>query len=160
MKTKINELCRAAGIATAYQLQKKTDLSPSQAARLYKDEVEAMSLSVLEKLCNTLKCSPDDIFGYNEPQTVKPQIPKPDAEKPAEQPQPLETTASGKGITTEQVAQRLKPIAGKILSKKRITEYINEGKLKSTQHGKRSPHLVSEVDYLEFEAWYRESKNL
>jgi DNA-binding Xre family transcriptional regulator len=56
------------GLPTA----KKTDLSPSQAARLYKDEVKAISLSVLEKLCNTLKCSPDDVFGYNEPQTVEP----------------------------------------------------------------------------------------
>jgi DNA-binding Xre family transcriptional regulator len=160
MKTKINELCRAAGIATAYQLQKKTDLSPSQAARLYKDEVEAISLSVLERLCNTLKCSPNDIFGYNEPQTVKPQMPKPDARKPAKQPQTPETTASGNGMTTEQVAQRLEPIAGKILSKKRITEYINEGKLKSTQHGDRSPHLISESDYVEFESWYRENKKL
>ncbi len=160
MKTKINELCRAAGITTAYQLQKKTDLSPSQAARLYKDEVEAISLSVLEKLCNTLECSPNDIFGYNEPQTVKPQIPKPDAKKPAGQPEPLETTASGKLMTTKQVAERLEPIAGKVLSKKRITEYINEGKLESTQHGKRSPHLISEADYLEFETWYRQSKNI
>jgi DNA-binding Xre family transcriptional regulator len=160
MKTKINELCRAAGIATAYQLQKKTDLSPSQAARLYKDEVEAISLSVLEKLCNTLKCSPNDIFGYNEPQTVKPQLPKPDAGKPAKPPQTLETTASSKGMTTEQVAQRLEPIAGKILSKKRITECINKGILKSTQHGKRSPHLISEADYLAFEPLYRQSKKL
>lgn len=64
METKINELCRAASITTAYQLQIKAQLSPSQAARLYKDEVEAISLSVLEKLCNTLECSPDDIFGY------------------------------------------------------------------------------------------------
>jgi hypothetical protein len=63
-------------------------------------------------------------------------------------------------MTTEQVAQRLEPIAGKILSTKRVTEYINEGNLKSTQHGKRSPHLISEADYLEFEAWYRQSKNL
>jgi transposase len=68
--------------------------------------------------------------------------------------------ASAKGMTTEQVAQRLKPIAGKILSKKRITEYINEGNLESTQQGKRSPHLISESDYVEFESWYRENKKL
>jgi hypothetical protein len=62
-------------------------------------------------------------------------------------------------MTTEQVAQRLEPIAKKILSKKRVTEYINKGILKSTQHGNRSPHLISEADYLQFEAWYRQSKN-
>ncbi len=158
MKTKINELCRAAGIATAYQLQKKTDLSPSQAARLYKDKVEAISLSVLEKLCNTLKCSPNDIFGYNEPQTVKPQLPKPDVRKPTEQPQTPETTASGKGMTTEQVARRLEPIAGKVLSSRRILDYAKAGKLKSEQSGNRTARSFSEVDYLEFESWYRRQK--
>jgi DNA-binding Xre family transcriptional regulator len=160
MKTKINELCRAAGIATAYQLQKKTDLSPSQAARLYKDEVEAISLSVLEKLCNTLKCSPDDIFGYNELQTVKPQLSKPDAGKPAKQPQTLETTASDKGMTTEQVAQRLEPFAGKVLSNRRILDYVKSGELKSEQSGNRTARFFSEADYIEFEAWYCQSKNL
>jgi DNA-binding Xre family transcriptional regulator len=160
MKTKINELCRAVGITTAYQLQKKMDLSPSQAARLYKDKVEAMSLSVLEKLCNTLKCSPDDIFGYNEPQTVKPQLPKLDAGKPAKPPQTLETTASDKRMTTEQVAQRLEPIAGKVLSNRRILDYVKAGKLRSEQSGNRTARFFSEADYLEFEAWYRQSRNL
>jgi DNA-binding Xre family transcriptional regulator len=160
MKTKINELCRAAGIATAYQLQKKTDLSPSQAARLYKDEVEAISLSVLEKLCNTLKCSPDDIFGYDGPQTVKPQLPKLDAGKPAKQPQTLETTASDKRMTTEDVAQRLEPIARKVLSNRRILDYVKAGKLKSEQRGNRTARFFSEADYIEFESWYRQSKNL
>lgn len=65
MKTKINELCRAANVTTAYQLQKLCNLSPSQAARIFNDKVEAISLSVLETLCNSLKCSPNDIFGYD-----------------------------------------------------------------------------------------------
>ncbi len=158
MKTKINELCRAAGIATAYQLQKKTDLSPSQAARLYRDEVEAISLSVLEKLCNTLKCSPNDIFGYNEPQTVEPQLPKPDARKPASTSETPKTMASGNGMTTEQVARRLEPIAGKVLSSRRILDYAKAGKLKSEQSGNRTARSFSEVDYLEFESWYRRQK--
>jgi DNA-binding Xre family transcriptional regulator len=158
MKTKINELSKAAGITTAYQLQKKTDLSPSQAARLYKDEVEAISLSVLEKLCDTLKCSPNDIFGYNEPQTVKPQTVKVDTEKPASQPGTPQTIASAKGMTTEQVARRLEPIAGKILSNRRILDYVKVGKLKSEQSGNRTARFFSELNYLEFESWYRQSK--
>ena len=64
MKTRINELCRAANVTTAYQLQKLCQLSPSQAARLYNDKVEAISLSVLETLCKALKCTPNDIFGH------------------------------------------------------------------------------------------------
>jgi hypothetical protein len=130
------------------------------AYRAFANDIKQFTPQTLKALCDALKCSPNDIFGYNEPQTVKPQLPKPDARKPAKQPQTLETTASDKRMTTEQVAQRLEPIAGKILSTKRVTEYINEGNLKSTQHGKRSPHLISEADYLEFEAWYRQSKNL
>jgi DNA-binding Xre family transcriptional regulator len=160
MKTKINELSKAAGIMTAYQLQKKTDLSPSQAARLYRDEVEAISISVLEKLCDALQTSPNAIFGYNEPQTVKrPLVPR-DTQKPARQPETLKTMVSAKGMTTEQVAIRLEPIAGKVLSNRRILDYVKAGNLKSQQSGKRTARFFSEADYLEFEAWYRQSKNL
>jgi DNA-binding Xre family transcriptional regulator len=160
MKLQIKEICEAQGIKSAYELAKRTKLNMPTAYRAFANDIKQFTPQTLKALCDALKCSPNDIFGYNEPQTVKPQLPKPDARKPAKQPQTLETTASDKRMTTEQVAQRLEPIAGKILSTKRVTEYINEGNLKSTQHGKRSPHLISEADYLEFEAWYRQSKNL
>jgi hypothetical protein len=62
-------------------------------------------------------------------------------------------------MTTEQVAKRLEPIAEKILSNRRILDYVKEGKLKSHQSGKRTARFFSEADYLEFENWYRESKN-
>jgi DNA-binding Xre family transcriptional regulator len=159
MKTKINELSKAAGIMTAYQLQKKTDFSPSQAARLYRDEVEAISISVLEKLCDALETSPNAIFGYNEPQTVKPQSVPRDAEKPASNPETLKTMASAKGMTTEQVAKRLEPLAGKILSPRRILDYVKLGKLKSEQSGKRTARFFNESNYLLFETWYRQSKD-
>jgi DNA-binding Xre family transcriptional regulator len=159
MKTKINELSKAAGIMTAYQLQKKTDFSPSQAARLYRDEVEAISISVLEKLCDVLETSPNAIFGYNEPQMAKrPSVPR-DTQKPARQPETLKTMVSDKGMTTQQVAIRLEPIAGKVLSNRRILDYVKAGNLKSQQSGKRTARVFSEADYLEFEVWYRQSKN-
>jgi DNA-binding Xre family transcriptional regulator len=151
MKTKIKELCQAAGITTAYQLQKKTDLSPSQAARLYRDEVEAISLSVLEKLCVVLDCEPNDIFGYNEPQTAKPQTVKVSAEKPASKPGTPKKAASIEGmLTLQQVADRLN------VSRKSVNDYVNKGKLKATK-GKQNHNFVSEADYLEFEAWYKEN---
>jgi DNA-binding Xre family transcriptional regulator len=159
MKTKINELSKAAGITTAYQLQKKTDLSPSQAARLYRDEVEAISISVLEKLCDALQTSPNDIFGYVEPQKVKrPSVPG-GAKRAAAEPPTFQESTSVKGMTTEQVAKRLEPIAGKTLSKRRILDYVKLGKLKSEQSGNRTARFFSEADYLEFEAWYRQSKD-
>jgi DNA-binding Xre family transcriptional regulator len=160
MKLRIKEICEVQGIKSAYELAKRTKLNMPTAYRAFANDIKQFTPQTLKALCDALKCSPNDIFDYNEPQTVKPQMPKPDAGKPAKPPQTLETTASDKRMTTEDVAQRLKPIAGKVLSTKRITEYINEGNLKSTQHGKRSPHLISEADYLEFEAWYRQSKKL
>jgi DNA-binding Xre family transcriptional regulator len=160
MKTKINELSKAAGIMTAYQLQKKTDLSPSQAARLYRDEVEGISISVLEKLCDALETSPNGIFGYDEPQTVKRTSVPRDTEKPASNPETPKPMVSDKGMTTEQVAKRLEPLAGKILSPRRILDYVKLGKLKSEQSGKRTARVFSEADFFEFEAWYRKSKKL
>jgi DNA-binding Xre family transcriptional regulator len=159
MKTKINELSKAAGITTAYQLQKKTDLSPSQAARLYRDEVEAISISVLEKLCDALQTSPNDIFGYVEPQKVKRPLVPDGAKKVAAELPTFQESTSGKGMTTEQVANRLEPIAGKVLSNRRILDYVKAGKLKSEQSGNRTARFFSEADYLEFESWYRQSKN-
>ncbi len=151
---------------TAYQVAKSTGLHQSVVSKLRRNEAKMIALDVLDRLCDELDCKPSDLIvhqsskPYNAPQTVKPQSVPRDTEKPASNPETPKTMASGKGITTEQVAQRLEPFAGKILSKKRITEYINEGNLKSTQHGKRSPHLISEADYLQFESWYRQSKNL
>ncbi len=158
MKTKINELCRAVGITTAYQLQKATDLSPSQAARLYKDDVEAISLSVLEKLCDTLKCSPNAILGYDAPDAAKPQIAHPDAEKRSKRPETPKKAAPGDGMTVQQVRERLEAATGKKLSRERINNYITNGTLRTTQPGgKGTPHIISEADYLEFEAWYKEN---
>ncbi len=160
MKTKINELSKAAGITTAYQLQKKTDLSPSQAARLYRDEVEAISISVLEKLCDALQTSPNNIFGYVEPQEVKRPLVPAVAKKVATEPPTFQESTSGKGMTTQQVAKRLEPIAGKILSNRRILDYVKSGELKSEQSGNRTARFFSEADYLEFENLYRRSKDI
>jgi hypothetical protein len=37
---------------------------------------------------------------------------------------------------------------------------VKSGKLKSEQSGNRTARFFSEADYLEFETWYRQSKNL
>jgi excisionase family DNA binding protein len=76
MNTRIKELCIAANVTTAYQLQKLCDISPSQATRLFNDKVEAISLSVLKTLCNRLKCSPNDLFGYDVASASVPELSK------------------------------------------------------------------------------------
>jgi excisionase family DNA binding protein len=147
MKTKINELSKAAGITTAYQLQKKTDLSPSQAARLYRDEVEAISISVLEKLCDALETSPNDIFGYVEPQiaeTAKITKDIPNAEKPAKQPGTPQTTGTeSDSMTVGEVISYL----GK--SESSVLRYIKKYGLKAEKIGQSWKILRKDV--LEFE---------
>jgi hypothetical protein len=124
-----------------------------------------IALDVLDRLCDELDCKPSDLIAHqsskphNVPPTVKPQSVPAHTEKPASQPGTPQITVSGKGMTTEQVAKRLEPIAGKILSNRRILDYVKAGKLKSEQSGNRTARFFSEADYLEFESWYRQSKN-
>jgi DNA-binding Xre family transcriptional regulator len=159
MKLQIKEICEAQGIKSAYELAKRTKLNMPTAYRAFANDIKQFTPQTLKALCDALKCSPNDIFGYNAPQTVRPQTVKVDAEKPASKPQTSKTIASAKGMTTGQVAKRLEPIAGKILSNRRILDYAKAGKLKSEQSGNRTARFFSEADYLEFESWYRQSKD-
>jgi DNA-binding Xre family transcriptional regulator len=159
MKLQIKEICEAQGIKSAYELAKRTKLNMPTAYRAFANDIKQFTPQTLKALCDALKCSPDDIFGYNAPQKVKrPLVPR-DKQKPASNSETPKIMASAKGMTTEQVAKRLEPIAGKVLSNRRILDYVQAGKLKSEQSGKRTARFFSEADYLEFETWYRESKN-
>ncbi len=159
MKLQIKEICEAQGIKSAYELAKRTKLNMPTAYRAFANDIKQFTPQTLKALCDALKCSPDDIFGYNAPQKAKrPLVPR-DTQKPATKPETSKTMVSAKGMTTEQVAERLAPIAEKILSPRRILDYVKLGKLKSQQSGKRTARFFSEADYLEFEAWYRQSKD-
>ncbi len=159
MKLQIKEICEAQGIKSAYELAKRTKLNMPTAYRAFANDIKQFTPQTLKALCDAFKCSPNDIFGYNEPQKAKrPLVPR-DTQKPASNPETPKTIASAKGMTTEQVAERLAPIAGKVLSSRRILDYVQAGKLKSQQSGNRTARFFSEADYLEFENWYRESKN-
>jgi len=158
MKLQIKEICEAQGIKSAYELAKRTKLNMPTAYRAFANDIKQFTPQTLEALCDALQTSPNDIFGYVEPQKVKrPSVPD-EAKKAATEPPTFQESTFGKGMTTEQVAQRLEPIAGKILSNRRILDYVKSGKLKSEQSGNRTARFFSEADYLEFETWYRQSK--
>jgi excisionase family DNA binding protein len=154
MKTKINELCRAANVTTAYQLQKLCNLSPSQAARIFNDKVEAISLSVLETLCNSLKCSPNDIFGYDVA-PVKADKPKQKGVLWAGKPPGeswknsvldiVQSSSDNELLSTVQVAARLN------VSRKSVNDYIISGKLRAVK-GKQNHNFIRESDLLAFMA--------
>jgi DNA-binding Xre family transcriptional regulator len=59
---KIRERCLAVGITTAYQLQKAAQLSPSTAARFFKNDVTKLSLDALGRLCDALDCEAGVLF--------------------------------------------------------------------------------------------------
>ncbi len=64
MKIEVNikKIANSWGIKTAYQLQKKVKLSPSNASRLYNAQVKQISLDTLGKLCEALECELGDMF--------------------------------------------------------------------------------------------------
>jgi len=62
--TRIKEIAEKRGITNAYQLQKATELPPSMAARLFRDEVDMIALRTLDRLCAALKCKPNDLLRY------------------------------------------------------------------------------------------------
>jgi DNA-binding Xre family transcriptional regulator len=64
IEVKIREIAEARGIATAYQLQKALDVSPSVAARLWRGEITKIGLDTLENLCRALKSRPDKLLVY------------------------------------------------------------------------------------------------
>jgi len=70
MKVKINirAIAKRQGVKTAYQLQKRAGLSPSNAAKLYRNDIVQISIATLGKLCETLDCEPSDLFKIPAPE--------------------------------------------------------------------------------------------
>lgn len=64
IKTHIREMAEKRGITTAYQLQKALGISPSVAARLWKDDFEFISRTSLNRLCKLLKCRPSNLITF------------------------------------------------------------------------------------------------
>jgi DNA-binding Xre family transcriptional regulator len=64
IKTRIREVAEKRKITSGYQLGKLLGLSPSMAARLWKDDVKMIDLTTLNRLCNELRCKPADLLYY------------------------------------------------------------------------------------------------
>jgi putative transcriptional regulator len=158
---KLDELLTERNL-TAYALAKKTGLHQSVISKIRRNESQALRLDVLDKLCAALECQPGDLLAYDN-RTATRNI---DATRNAITTRNIDATRNGDAtrnqkqlslsnsdglLTLAQVAERLG------LSRKRVNDYVNKGKLPVTK-GKQGRNFVSEADYLEFEAWYRQSK--
>ena len=64
IKTHVREIAEKKGITTAYQLQKALEISPSVAARLWKDDFEFISRTSLDRLCKLLKSRPSHLITF------------------------------------------------------------------------------------------------
>jgi DNA-binding Xre family transcriptional regulator len=62
LHVRIREVAQSRGIKTAYRLQKDVDLSPSNAAKLYRNDIVQISIETLSKLCTVLDCTPNDLL--------------------------------------------------------------------------------------------------
>jgi DNA-binding Xre family transcriptional regulator len=64
IKANIKEIATKNGVTTAYQLQKLMNLQPSQAAKLYRNDLKMIGFDTLNELCKVFKCLPSDILVY------------------------------------------------------------------------------------------------
>jgi len=67
LKVRIREVAKSRGLTTAYQLQKLTGLAPSNAAKIYNNDIVQISVATLSKLCDVLDCEPSDLFVRSKP---------------------------------------------------------------------------------------------
>ncbi|MDQ3816452.1 MAG: helix-turn-helix transcriptional regulator [Acidobacteriota bacterium] len=69
LQVRIKEVAQSRGIKTAYQLQKAVGLSPSNAAKIFRNDIVQISIETMGKLCEVLNCEPSDLFV--KPKTAK-----------------------------------------------------------------------------------------
>ncbi len=149
MKLQIKEICEAQGIKSAYELAKRTKLNMPTAYRAFANDIKQFTPQTLEALCDALKCSPNDIFGYNAPQTVKPQTVKVDPEKPASKPETPQATASGNDLMT--VADVMSYLSK---SESSVLRYIKKYGLKAEKVGRGWKILRKDVEAFEKSDFY------
>jgi DNA-binding Xre family transcriptional regulator len=62
IELRIREAAEARGITTAYQLQKRMNVPPGTAARLWRGEMRMIGLDTLNALCEAIVCEPSDLI--------------------------------------------------------------------------------------------------
>jgi DNA-binding Xre family transcriptional regulator len=76
---RVKEVAEGRGITTAYQLQKRLNIAPNVAARLWKGEFERIDKTTLDRLCSALECTACDLLVHDLDKSSRP--PKPKDEK-------------------------------------------------------------------------------
>lgn len=64
IRVAIREAAEKRGITTAYQLMKAAKIQPSVAAKWWSNEFDKIAINTLDKLCDVLDCTPNDLLVY------------------------------------------------------------------------------------------------
>jgi DNA-binding Xre family transcriptional regulator len=62
IELRIREAAEARGITTAYQLQKRMNVPPGTAARLWRGKMKMIGLDTIDALCEAIGCAPADFI--------------------------------------------------------------------------------------------------
>jgi DNA-binding Xre family transcriptional regulator len=63
-KVSIREMAEKRGISSSYKLMKLVGTAKSQAAKWYRNDLQAISIATLDRLCIALKCEPNDLLRF------------------------------------------------------------------------------------------------
>ncbi len=148
---KLKDLLEKRG-KSIFQLHKETNITYPTLHKMASGKGEGISFKVLEKLCEKLDCFPSDLLLYepnSTPQRVKPQLPKPNAEKPASKPETPQTMASGGDTMT--VAEIMSYLNK---SESSVLRYIKKYGLKAEKVGRGWKILRKDVEAFEQSDFY------
>ena len=165
VKIKIAELAGQHGFKNAYALQNALQCSPTMASRLWKGNFKQIGIETIESLCELLKCSPNDLFGFDV-ESVKADKPRKKHKTFIEGITPLhellnrdkkdsgntfnnsvldivKNTSDNELLSTVEAAERLN------VSRRSVGDYIKDGKLKAVK-GKQNHNFILESDLIAF----------
>jgi excisionase family DNA binding protein len=154
----LNEVLKEKG-KTAYQVAKSTGLHQSVVSKLRRNEAKMIALDVLDRLCDELGCKPYDLIVHQSSNIQSSNIQSSSNTQSNNTATEKPVTARTNSKSTEGMLSTVEAAKRLGVSRKSVNDYIVRGKLKATK-GKGNHNLVREADYLEFETWYRQSKNL
>lgn len=66
IESKIKQLAESRGFKSALELQRRADLTPPTALRLWRGVLTTYSVETLDKLCEVLRCQPGDLLTYKD----------------------------------------------------------------------------------------------
>jgi DNA-binding Xre family transcriptional regulator len=142
IEIKIAEKAKAAGLDTAFALQKALNISPTIASRLWKGKFNKIGVGTMNKLCTFFKCQLNELFFFTG-EIVTQSGNNPIMQLSKSKSKLIEGNDVAGMLSLLQVAERLG------LSRKRVNDYVNAGELKATKN-RRGHNYVAESDLRAF----------